>query len=60
MISPPYYSTLNVPADKPVGDGDLAVLALPADPHLEAGLAIKNPPKKNKKKHLKKPLKLFF
>jgi len=27
---------LNVPADKPVGDGDLAILALPADPHLEA------------------------
>jgi hypothetical protein len=26
----------NVPADKPVGDCDLAVLALPADPHLEA------------------------
>jgi hypothetical protein len=27
---------------------------------LQAGLAIKNPPKKNRKNHLKNPLKMFF
>jgi hypothetical protein len=45
---------LNVPADKPVGDGDLAILALAADPHLEAGLAIKKPPKITQNNYLKK------
>jgi hypothetical protein len=31
-----------------------------AVPGLQAGLAIKNPPKKTQKTHLKKPTKMFF
>jgi hypothetical protein len=35
-------------------------MTIAEDLHKQAGLAIKNPPKKTQKNHLKNPLKMFF